>query len=315
MSKRKSADKQGMLEQKIKDLEDVLSVLYLLRDAEEHELSEKAVLSALGVDYNKFRYLVYYTDWGSRRECQDKATGTVKSLYEVMPTTCWEEDLWCDVLGVTAHTTNLASCPDDVQTTIRIAIESLTEREQVVVTAVYRDGLELTAAGEKIGVGKERARQIMMHAIRKLRNPRRLHYICIGNGQYVSAKQVQADLQADFEVALRTYMLEDISYDTHRLFERKFKIAKEAVLNGNYHPHALESKKGTLGAMLITIEELDLSVRAYNCLKRAAINTVADICDMTPSQLQKVRNLGRKCYDEILEKLNALGVSIKEEEE
>lgn len=313
MAKKKGADKQGMLEQRIKDLEEVLSVLYLLRDAEEHERSEKAVLKALGADYSKFRYIVYYTDWGNHRYCQDKAAETVSSLSEIMPTTCWEEDLWCDILGVTAHTTNLASCPDDVQVTIRVALESLTEREQTVITSLYRDRLELKEAGERIGVGKERARQILMHGMRKLRNPRRLHYICIGNGQYVSAQQVQAHLQADFELALKAYMLEDISFDMKRVFERKFKIAKEAVLNGNYHPYI--DKKGTVGAMLITIEELDLSIRAYNCLKRAGISTVGDICNLTEEQLREVRNLGKKAYDEILEKLERLGVSIKEEEE
>lgn len=310
--KRKSADKQGMLEQKIKDLEEVLSVLYLLRDAEENERSEKAVLTALGVDYSKFRYLVYYTDWGAHRNCQDKVSETVANLSDVMPTTCWEEDLWCDIFGVTAHTTNLASCPDDVQETIHTAIESLTEREQTVVKAAYCDDLELSEVGKLIGVGKERARQILSHAMRKLRHPRRLRYICLGQGQYVSTKKVQESLQEDFELSLKTYMLEDITLDMRQVFERKFKIAKEAVLNGNFRPYI--AKKLTPAAMLVTIDELDLSIRAYNCLKRAAINTVGDICNMTPSQLKKVRNLGKKCYDEVLEKLDRLGVELIAEE-
>lgn len=60
-----------------------------------------------------------------------------------------------------------------------------------------------------------------------------------------------------------------------------------------------------------TIEELDLSVRSYNCLKRAEINTVSDVVAMTESELMKVRNLGRKSLDEVKAKLDELGLGLK----
>jgi DNA-directed RNA polymerase subunit alpha len=60
-----------------------------------------------------------------------------------------------------------------------------------------------------------------------------------------------------------------------------------------------------------TIEELDLSVRSYNCLKRANINTVEDLTNKTEEEMMKVRNLGRKSLDEVLSKLHALGLSLK----
>ena len=60
-----------------------------------------------------------------------------------------------------------------------------------------------------------------------------------------------------------------------------------------------------------TIEELDLSVRSYNCLKRANINTVDDLTSKTEEEMMKVRNLGRKSLDEVLSKLHALGLSLK----
>lgn len=65
----------------------------------------------------------------------------------------------------------------------------------------------------------------------------------------------------------------------------------------------------------MTIEELDLSVRAYNCLKRAAINTVEDLINRTEEDMIKVRNLGRKSLDEVISKLDALGLSLRKEEE
>ncbi len=67
-------------------------------------------------------------------------------------------------------------------------------------------------------------------------------------------------------------------------------------------------------AMDMPIEELDLSVRSYNCLKRAGINTVAELCGKTEDEMMKVRNLGRKSLEEVLEKLSALGLSLREED-
>ncbi|MBQ1334834.1 MAG: DNA-directed RNA polymerase subunit alpha [Clostridia bacterium] len=65
----------------------------------------------------------------------------------------------------------------------------------------------------------------------------------------------------------------------------------------------------------MTIEELDLSVRSFNCLKRAGINTVEDLTNRTEDDMMKVRNLGRKSLDEVVNKLIALGLNLKKEEE
>lgn len=65
--------------------------------------------------------------------------------------------------------------------------------------------------------------------------------------------------------------------------------------------------------LVMTIEELDLSVRSYNCLKRAGINTIQELTDKTEPEMMKVRNLGRKSLAEIKTKLDDLGLSLKEE--
>ena len=66
--------------------------------------------------------------------------------------------------------------------------------------------------------------------------------------------------------------------------------------------------------MEMTIEELDLSVRSYNCLKRAGINTVQELTQKTEEDMMKVRNLGRKSLEEVQEKLAELGLSLRSEE-
>ena len=65
----------------------------------------------------------------------------------------------------------------------------------------------------------------------------------------------------------------------------------------------------------MTIEELDLSVRSYNCLKRAGINTVEDLTNKSEEEMMKVRNLGRKSLDEVLGKLEDLHLKLKPSEE
>lgn len=65
----------------------------------------------------------------------------------------------------------------------------------------------------------------------------------------------------------------------------------------------------------MTIEELDLSVRSYNCLKRASINTVEDLTNRTEEDMMKVRNLGRKSLEEVLLKLQALGLLLAPSED
>ncbi len=65
----------------------------------------------------------------------------------------------------------------------------------------------------------------------------------------------------------------------------------------------------------MTIEELDLSVRSFNCLKRAGINTVEDLIEKTEEDMMKVRNLGRKSLEEVMNKLAAMGLSLSKSDE
>ena len=73
--------------------------------------------------------------------------------------------------------------------------------------------------------------------------------------------------------------------------------------------------KGKEKVLEMTIEELELSVRSFNCLKRAGINTVNDLISKSAEDMMKVRNLGKKSFDEVKEKLQSLGFDLYSEEE
>ena len=74
-----------------------------------------------------------------------------------------------------------------------------------------------------------------------------------------------------------------------------------------------ESKKEKVLEM--SIEELELSVRSFNCLKRAGIATVEDLTNKSEAEMMKVRNLGKKSFDEVTAKLRSLGLNFADEDE
>ena len=74
-----------------------------------------------------------------------------------------------------------------------------------------------------------------------------------------------------------------------------------------------EKKVDTITKTLETpIEEIEFSVRAYNCLKRANINTVQDLIDKKESEVAKIRNLGKKSFKEIIDKVNEMGLKFRD---
>ena len=73
--------------------------------------------------------------------------------------------------------------------------------------------------------------------------------------------------------------------------------------------------KGKEKALEMTIEELDLSVRSFNCLKRAGINTLEDLINKSEDEMMKVRNLGRKSLEEVMAKLDSLGFTLTKDDE
>ncbi len=84
-----------------------------------------------------------------------------------------------------------------------------------------------------------------------------------------------------------------------------------------YHTEIMveKSDNGLEKVLEMTIEELDLSVRSFNCLKRAGINTVQDLINKSEEDMMKVRNLGKKSLEEVVQKLQALGFDLNKEED
>lgn len=95
-----------------------------------------------------------------------------------------------------------------------------------------------------------------------------------------------------------------------KLFQNMDGLPEETEEVEASFPEEAEDDSGKV--MEMTIEDLDLSVRSFNCLKRANINTVADLAEKSEDDMMKVRNLGRKSLEEVKKKLEELGLALKE---
>lgn len=171
------------------------------------------------------------------------------------------------------------------------ALTTLTEREEDVLKYRYQEGKTLREVGNIYSITQERIRQVEAKALRKLRHPE------------------------------RAYMLKTVTLSEYNELLNKYN-----KLKSNYYTltEAFASHKGiekeevpdTVRAILCedkTLEELELSVRSYNVLKRHGCNTISDVAKLTTEELRKVRYMGRKSEEEILKKLHECCMRLKDE--
>lgn len=173
----------------------------------------------------------------------------------------------------------------------------LTQREFIILRLRNEQNLTLEETGKVFGVTRERVRQVEAKALRKLEN-RRKEIIC-------------EDLWEQNEKIREQYEKE---LNELEFFTTKIKGVNEWIKN-----NAPQDVKQTIEEMYKyndprSIDELDLSTRAYSCLKRARINTIQDLKEKKLSDLMKIRNMGRKSLQEIISQLNGLKIKLKQEE-
>ena len=196
-------------------------------------------------------------------------------------------------------------------------LETLTDLERRILTDRYglEDGTSksLDEVGKERNVTKERIRQVEVKGLRKLRNRMRSKKIFIDLDEEAMDEiyNSNAIFTPDEEYKDIPCNL-DFEGVKHGL-EKRAKERKKIENRKKQEEWAKLSEKEKQG--FIDIEKLDLSVRAYTCLKRAGINNVGDIQKMTKEELQRIRNLGLKTSEEVLTKLESLGIHMREDGE
>lgn len=296
---RKTKEQIEQINQTIDILEKIITALVVLRD---QDVSEAQTLKDLDIDQRTFRRICYTTDWVDRSHNKDDEYLKLReSIKNAIPTRKWTEDLFCAVVGLPVTAVSCGKIPPDVDETMINAIDSLTSREQTVIRGYYQDRKTEREIAEELGLSTSRIQQIESHAMRKLRHPSRLAYIVYGNGYYINKKQ-------EAEKITKTYAIQQAAKELERLNE--LIEIKSATLTNTKHvicnnAHFLD----------LSIENLDLTVRGYNCLKRAGIETVGELVTITEKDLMKIRNMGRKAADDIIAKLRDYGLALQEGEE
>jgi len=185
----------------------------------------------------------------------------------------------------------------------------LTERETMILHKYYRDGMNFEQIGKECSVTRERIRQIQMKAIRKLGHPIRQQYLIDGvcGAMFVKQKQTAEELVKS--------TLNETATCLKRIAEDIKQIAYQAQTGAIIaQAEQVEEQAKKIGVNLSEpIEDMDFSVRTFNCLKRAGADTLGRITQKSRLELERLHDMGKKSVDEIEDYLHSKGLELAEE--
>lgn len=189
--------------------------------------------------------------------------------------------------------------PDLVGCFSEVLIARCTDKEKQCIELFYRDRKTLSQIGEHYNLSRERIRQIIGKGLRKIK------YIIYNyenlkkeEQQKIEERQREEKLQQQREELIEAFREKGIITEDIAVYFGQPQF--EAVCNPSYNSSSL------------TIEDLDLSVRSYNCLRRAGIRTISELISKTENELYHIRNMGKKSLKEIKEKLISNGFTLSE---
>lgn len=183
------------------------------------------------------------------------------------------------------------------------ALNIYTDREMRIFNLRYKEYKTLDEIAAEIGVTRERIRQILAKAVRKLMKPVVFNRLI---EQETKLEMLNAEETARIRAELKEEMSLEVAMD---IVAEKFGFESKEALEEFIH----NGGKYGNDKLDMTIDELDLCVREHNCLRRARINTVGELVSLSIDDLMKIRNLGRKSLRGIMEKVHALGLTFKDE--
>lgn len=167
------------------------------------------------------------------------------------------------------------------------ALATLPENERKVITERFKESKTLEECGKELGCTRERVRQIEAVAIMKLRAPSLRKYFALG------IEEVREQIELYRAELLHLEALRKEVEDTRKTLSEKIEAVRTLP------PNERE----------IRIEELGLSPRPYNCLKKVGINTVGEIISKSEREIRDIRDLGENSFEEIKARLEDKGVS------
>lgn len=196
--------------------------------------------------------------------------------------------------------------PVDLNQSVEYVLAGLSEKEARVIHALFRDGKRQIDIARELSLSKSRIGQILNKGLRRLQHPTRKDYMIYGV-KGMAYKAVQEALNYKLETAVRKVtMISKIISENAEVGIEQIKKIKEIC--------EAKTRDETVAGDT-PIENLDFSVRTYNCLKRSGINTVDDILSTDYNELLCIRNMGKKSFKELFEKMDFLGYPIKSDDD
>jgi hypothetical protein len=181
----------------------------------------------------------------------------------------------------------------------------LTSREQTVLLARFKEKRTLEEIGKEFDITRERVRQIERKAICKLNKVRKIFYTDFDEYLAFEKEHISKTEQLKQTIVELDKLIDKANYLIHNDDTTIREIKEFLDLTYEQRQEVLLKLSG--------IEDLDLSIRSYNCLRRAGIETIEELTRKTIEELMKIRNLGRKSLKEIRKKLEELGIELREE--
>ena len=211
---------------------------------------------------------------------------------------------------------------DDFYQCLNIATKDFTNNEKYVIRHKFFERESFREIAEQLNLSGARISQILYKAMRKLKHPSRSKYFKLGlDGVKLTEEYKRKSLELDNRLKQIEGLKAKIKYldatitNTNREIDRLNNVIHRQNLDIDGITKKVKDKLKSedLDYGGTPIEELDLSVRAYNSLKLAGINTLGEMAIRSISDYKKIRNLGEKTLNEIIEKLRSLSIELEDE--
>ena len=192
---------------------------------------------------------------------------------------------------------------DDHLAGLRMALDSLTSRELTCILLYFEEGKTYDEIGKNFSITRERARQILAKALRKLRHPSRTSLIIHG-AKGVEIRSLK-DLERDIEERKQriTNEIAEVQILKEQLDSEMDIFKQVEIISNSKKQSTLTTTERLLSDKVV---DLDLSIRSFNCLLRANCETVYDVLAlMEDGKIFRIRNLGRKSIQEIQDRISS----------